>query len=360
MRYGSETEGKLIGYVRYIVKGSPADLAGVKRGDLFTMVDGQLLTVSNYRSLLLNSESYKLSFVNVQNSTIYLNGKTATMNAVEITEDPIFLDTVYTVNNQKIGYLVYNSFISNYDKELNSVFLKFKNEGISKLILDLRYNGGGAVSSAIYLASMIYNNSASKLFLKIQYNNLIQNSILKEEGPDYFNIYFSPVIEDEDNTQTAINSLGLQDIYIITTDNTASASEIIINGLKPYINVVTIGSQTEGKYVASMTLKDTDSKGVVNPNHKWALQPIVLKIANSQGVSDFVDGFTPNVKLDEDILNMSVLGDLSEPLLNAAISNITGGVSKKSLKIPSNLNLEALPVEKIHKTGMHVRSIKEF
>jgi carboxyl-terminal processing protease len=343
-RYG--TGDNVLGYVRYVVKGSPADLAGIKRGYIFTKVDDQQLTISNYMDLLINSQSYKLSFASVLNNTLSLNGISASLAAIEITEDPILLDTVYTVNNQKIGYLIYNAFIPNFDLELNSVFLKFKTEGINNLILDLRYNGGGSVQSAIYMSSMIYGTYTNKVFLETNYNALLQNYLTQTYGSSYFNENFSNYILNTDKSQTPINTLNLSQVYIITTKNTASASELVINGLKPYMDVITVGDTTVGKYVASMTIKDyIDSKGTINPNHTWALQPIILKIANSQGVSDFVKGFSPKVELEEDITNMSVLGEQNEPLLNETLSLISGG-GKKSTRVPSTFNTSRLATSK--------------
>lgn len=351
-RYGAG-DG-VFGYVRYVVKGAPADKAGIKRGDLFTQVNGQNLTINNYMDLLVNSQSYKLGLAAVENRTLVLKSETPVMTAVEVYENPIYLDTVYTINNQKIGYLVYNSFASTYDTELNEVMLRFKGEGITKLILDLRYNGGGSVQSAVYLASMIYDTNSSNVFLKSEYNNILQEYLKQEFGEDYFNIAFASNISKDENVQIPINTLNLQDLYVITSDNTASASESVIVGLKPYITVRTIGTTTYGKYVGSMTLKDYDEEGNLNPNHKWALQPIVLKLANSAGYTDYVNGLQPNVTIEEDVENMSVLGDLNEPLLSRTITDITGVTAKKA-KMPSQFKYEMLPQKEdlIHKKEMH-------
>lgn len=339
-RYG--TANDVLGYVRYVVKGSPADLAGIKRGYVFTKVNDQQLTIDNYMDLLINSEAYKLSFVDIVDHNLVSNGKTANMTAVEVTEDPIYLDTVYTINNTKVGYLMYNNFVSNYDRELNDVMSKFKTAGVTKLILDLRYNTGGAGTSATYLASMIYGTNTSTIFYKTEYNTELQAYLTQQYGADFFVEKFQQYIVNEDNSQTNIVSLNLPDVYIITTDHTASASELVINGLKPYINVFLLGTTTAGKYVGSITLKDIiDNKGTVNPDHKWAMQPIVMKVTNSAGVTDYKNGFTPNVVLDEEIANMSVLGSLDEPLLAATISNITG-LTKKSARQPSTFKVQKL------------------
>jgi C-terminal processing protease CtpA/Prc len=329
------TSNNVFGFVRYVIKGSPADLAGVKRGDLFLKVDDQQITVSNYQTLLLAKDSYKLTFATITNGTIAANNKSVSLQGIEMQENPILLDTVYQVNGANVGYLVYNQFNSDFDLQLNNVFKKFKDQGVTKLILDLRYNGGGAVESAIYLASMIYSTDKTKLFIKSSYNQLLQNYFVKTYGAAALNDYFTDKIQKTDKTAEApINSLGINDLYVITSDNTASASELLINGLKPYINVKEIGIETVGKYVGSTTLQDMDSTGKVNPNDPWVMQPIVVKIANSQGVTDYVNGLTPDIRAEEDIANLLPFGDPNETLLQASLNYIKG-LPQKSLQLKS-------------------------
>jgi C-terminal processing protease CtpA/Prc len=338
----SYDSNRVFAYVRYVVKGSPAALAGLKRGDLISIINDQQLTVQNYRTLLYGTESQKVAFADIVDKSLVPNGRTTSMTAVELTENPIYLDTVYTVDSHKIGYLVYNSFTSTFDKELNNVFLKFKNAGVSKLIVDLRYNLGGSLESSTYLASMIYGTQTNKVFLKTKFNDLMQNYYDKEYGENYFDVNFESDIT-RNNIKTPINTLSLTEVYIITSNHTASASESIINGLKPYMNVVTVGTRTLGKYVGSITVKDIiDTKGTVNPNHKWAMQPIVLKVANSAGESDYVNGLAPQITIDENVRNLSTLGDLNEPLLKTTLSAITGTTSK-SASMPDGIQKLQIP-----------------
>jgi C-terminal processing protease CtpA/Prc len=328
----------VFGFVQYVVKGSPADNAGIKRGDIFIKVNGTQLTTTNYQNLLVDSLGYTLSFANIINHTITPNGKNLILAATVVQENPVYFDTIYNVNNYKVGYLVYNGFISDFDITLNQKFSSFKAAGINKLILDLRYNGGGSIQTAIYLASMIYTTSVSQVFLKTQYNQYLQSYFLNNYGASYFTDNFTDVILQTTTTaQTPISNLGLSDLYVLTSNGTASASELIINGLKPYINVVVIGDTTVGKNVGSVTVYDVDSYGNINPKHKWAMQPIVLKINNANNHSDYGSvGFIPDVKVQEDIANLLPFGNPNEPLLSAAL-NYIGGL--KSAPLPSKSSM---------------------
>lgn len=319
----------LFGFVRYIYKGSPAEKAGMKRGDIFVKVNDQKLTVSNYQTLLFATPTYKLSFANIVDHKIVPKSRIVNMTAITLQENPINLDTVFTVNNQKVGYLVYNGFNSDFDLQLNDVIKKFKDAHIEQMVLDLRYNGGGSVQTSVYLASMLYGNDITKLFAKAQYNPEVQASIVKEYGAQDLNDNFVNTIKATDTYSAApINTLNLRKIYIIVSDNTASASELLINGLKPYMDVKVVGINTTGKYVGSITL--TDEKDTRN---KWAMQPIVVKYANSQGVSDFVDGLTPDIVAEEDIANLLPFGDPNETLLKVVLDDIQGvAVTSQTLK----------------------------
>lgn len=328
----------VFGYVRYVLKGSPADKAGIKRGDVFVKVDGQTININNYRTLLFEKDTYKLSFATISEGALIPNDREVTMTAVEFQENPVFLDTVYTINNKKIGYLVYNGFYSDFDHQLNNAFKDFKSAGIQKLILDLRYNGGGSIQTAVYMSSMIHSTAIDKILIKNKFNKELQAYIEANYGSSALNYMFANKIEKTENTPEAtISTLGLTELVVITTDNTASASELIINGLKPYMTVATIGSNTAGKYVGSITIKDEDDKGNVNPNHKWALQPIVLKVSNSLNQSDYVNGFAPAVTVQEDISDLKPLGDVNELMLKTAI-NYLNGVSASSRKKGLNIN----------------------
>ena len=315
----------LVGYIRYIIPNSDASGKDIKRGDLFTSVNGTPLTVSNYEALLLNSDSYTLNLATYNGSSFVLNGKSVALTKTTLEENPILITKTITSGSHTIGYLMYNGFYADYDDDLNQAFGQLKTAGITDFILDLRYNGGGSVRSSTRLASMITGQFTGQIFSKRQYNAKLMKDLTTED--------LESLNERLVNTfdGTAVNSLNLSTIYIITTDNTASASEIIINGLKPYINVIQIGTTTVGKNVGSFTVYDSESltKTNVNPTHKYAMQPLVFKITNAADFGDYTQGLTPNYTQQEYVSTYGVLGDASEPLLNLAISKITGATAKR-------------------------------
>jgi len=327
VRYGNEG---VFGYVQYVVPGTPAAIAGIKRGDIFIAIDSQNLNMSNYRTLLFDRNAFAISFANIINNVITPNNHTVSLTAVEVHENPIHYTKLIESSGRKVGYMVYNAFRSNYDNDLNTAFGVFKNAGIQDLILDFRYNGGGSVQTAAYLASMIYRADSTKVFALTQYNDKLDDYFRGKYGSDYFKTRFEAGIAQESGPDKPINSLNLNRVYIITTGGSASASELVINGLDPYMEVILVGENTHGKNVGSFTIKDYDNNGNINPNHKWALQPITLKIANSNGVSDFVNGFSPDIEAEEDIANLLPFGDVNEPMLKAALNAINGVPQTKS------------------------------
>ena len=317
--YKPGSTSDIFGYVRYIIPNSDAASKDIRRGDLFYAVNGTQLTVNNVSSLL-GLESRTLSLANFDGGAITPNGRSVALTKTTVAENPILINKVLTVGSKKIGYLMYNGFYSEYDNDLNVAFGSLKAQGVTDLVLDLRYNSGGSVLSATRLASMITGQYTGQVFAKQVWNSKL-NSYYETNNPDALKNKFT----DKIGTAT-INSLGLSKIYILTTQSTASASELVINGLKPYMTVVQIGEITVGKNVGSITLYDSPTFGKENrnPNHRYAMQPIVVKIANSVGYGDYFNGISPDVLLRENFGNLGVLGDSSEPYLSTAIGKITG------------------------------------
>lgn len=312
----------VFGYVQYILPNSDASNKNIERGDLFLEVDGQQLTLDNYRSLLFGDNSlYTLGLASIENNTISLSGETVSLTKEVYTENPVYIVKTIDKEGEKIGYIMYNAFTANFETELNDAFLQLKNAGITHLVLDLRYNGGGRGSTATNLASMITGQFEGQVFFKETWNSKLQLAF-EQQLPGALINNFGTQIEGG----STINSLNLTELYILVTGRSASASEVIVNGLKPYIDVTLVGAQTEGKLVGSVTLYDSDNffrtGDNLNQNHTYALQPIVQQTVNKLGESNNNRGFDPDIALDEDFENFGVLGDENEPFLEAAINDI--------------------------------------
>lgn len=335
----SNSSDEIFGYVRYVVPGSSADQEGVKRGDFFTEIDGQQLTVGNYSSFF-SRDFYSLRIAKLEGSEIVQTEKIADLANVEGSENPVLISKVIETEGKRIGYLMYNSFTPSFDAELNAAFADLKSQNITHLVLDLRYNSGGNGETAKDLASMITGQFNGQVMMKYQFNEDYQ-AFYEANYPESIIQRFN----DKIRTGEMINSLNLDRVYVLTTKRSASASEFVLNGLDPYIDVVQIGDYTSGKFQGSYTLHDspnfslTDDKGNmhVNPNHKFAIQPLVLKYANVNGVSDFHNGLEPDIRVVENLGNLGILGDPSETLLKAAINAILGKSQETATSIQKRM-----------------------
>ena len=323
---------QIIGVVKYILEDSDASEKNIKRGDYFYGVDGISLTSKNYSNLLNGDNlSYTLNMATIENDgTLKPNGINIELVKEENFEsNPIQVEKIISLNSNKIGYLMYNQFVGNKTSLINDSFGKFKNEGITDLIIDLRYNGGGSVATCTAIASMITGQFKGKVFSKQNWNSKL-TEYWNDKNPESLNDLFDDKFDDSKQ----INSLNLEKVYIITTSESASSSELLINGLKPYINVIHIGELTSGKNVGSITVYDyIDNDGTKNPYHKYAMQPIVLKMANSDGFDDYTDGLIPDIEQEEDLFNLGTLGDPKEVLISIAINLITGSAKKSYKKV---------------------------
>lgn len=320
----SNDNNNVIALITYVKKDSPAAKQDLKRGDLINQINGTTMTLTNYQSLLRErSSQHAISYRRANDSGQYGDIQTASLNPIQIEENPNFLDTIYTINNQKIGYVVYHFFApgvinattdeidDRYDAQMDQIFAKFKSENISQLIIDFRYNGGGYVSSAVNLASLIVPNFTSdKVFSKTKYNSFLSK----------FTQFQNIQTKFREKSENVGNQLSNNKVYILTSSRTASASELIINSLKPYLDVVVIGAKTTGKNVGSVALEDKE-----NPNNSYGLLPIVAKSFNSLDQSDYGSGFIPDVEvLEFDFFPWRDFGDTRDPLLSTAIQRISG------------------------------------
>lgn len=323
VRYYLRSAGSndVIGKVLYVQKNSPAAQAGLMRGDIFYQINGQTLNIPNYQDLVNSSDTKTYTLARIDATNAIVNTTTTKQTtAVVYQANPVFLDSVYTIKGRTIGYFVYNQFVTGptgsedhtYDNLVDQVFARFKAKGVTDLVLDFRYNPGGYVTSAQNLASSIAKGvDPSKIFYKKEYSKTLTPELQRSYGANWFNGYF---LQKSSNIGDNLRSL-----VVLTTGGTASASELVINGLKPFMDVSTVGTTTYGKNVGSITLSD-DTKRI-----KWGMQPIVTKSFNALGQSDYSTGFKPTVEVKEYSNEVwKQLGDVSEPLFSTAIARITG------------------------------------
>jgi len=343
---GDETS--VYAYIAYIKPGTPAENAGLKRGDFFSSINGTKMTMTNYQELLSKiSQPHTLGLIDFNTGAT----RSVSLQVIVYAENPILLDTVYHIGSKKIGYFVYNFFARDseplgvaYEKELNEIFGKYKEENIDDLIIDMRYNTGGAVTTAEVLASMISNRTTTDILGYMKYNAIVDQSLSHYYGKDYNVLYFSDHIEryDKDNKlveSIKINKLeNLNKVHLIVTSSTASASELIINCLKPYMNVVLIGDKTRGKNVGSITLYEEDEEK--QKTNTWGMQPIVLKLENKDHYSDYGNGFDPNVLINSEIeIGMLELGNIEELMLSVALDHILGRSSLRKTSVAPEVQM---------------------
>lgn len=338
LSYETGSSSDLLGYVRYILPNSDASGKDVKRGYVFDAIDGVQMTINNYQELL-DRDTYTMNFADLNGGVPISNGKSVELTQVEnFQENPVHIVKSFDIDGKKIGYLMFNSFLGRTSNALNIAFSQLKAEGVTELVLDLRYNRGGYNSVTRNMVSSITGQFPGEIYTREKWNaeytawfNANSPAQLYNTFSDKF-IYYNAA---GNSIEEPLNSLNLDNLVVITTGSTASASEATISGLKPYINVTTIGTKTTGKYTGSITLYDSNNFSKTgdnfNTNHTWAMQPIVQIYTNSVGES-VQGGIIPTIEKVEYVSDFKELGTLEEPLLAEAIAYITGSGKPASSK----------------------------
>lgn len=299
--------------VNYVLPGSPAAEAGIERGQWIVKQNNSV--ISQPYSLSAGGAT-TLMLARFDATGMLSPVGTASVPAARTVENsPFLLDSVYTVNGRKIAYLVYNHFSSGYDytdktydNRMKQIFARFKAEGATECILDLRYNGGGLVSSACLMTSLLAPASALDGVFCIERYNDKQNPQERQ-------------LEMDKSAGSA--NLNLNRLYVIMSERSASASELVVNSLRSYMGesrVVLIGTRSVGKNVGSFTYKPSQ-------NYGYEIAPIAFYVYNKDGQADYGNGFVPDILFDEfDISDRDFqdLGCTEEYLLNIALAQIAG------------------------------------
>lgn len=345
--FGNSNKVHLI--VSLVYAGSPAGEATIQRGwDVTSIAGNSNITWdggSNYQQLIQNiyyasATEFTFRRPDGTDTSLTLTAKTYHIN-------PVLFDSVYTVNGKKVGYFVYNSFI-NVDtsgiwrnptgpganslvalQEIDDVFNKFKSDGVSELIVDLRYNGGGAVTSAEYLDNLIAPSTTNgQAMYSYKYNTPMTQ---------YFNSYSDLKKDFIDPVKFDLQPLNinLKRVFFIVGHGTASASELTINNLKPYMDVKLIGDTTYGKPVGFFTIpiEFVTDTGYAHVADMYAIN---FQSVNSQGKGDYYSGMAPDFEyLLFDGYNW---GDTRDTRLASALNYIKTGKFARVSSIEREVN----------------------
>lgn len=324
--YGSNN---VIISVRYALDESPADNAGIKRGDIITAINGRQMTTDNYQDLLniyYGSSAFTVQTAHLEENRIVLDEEIELVPVRNFQEQAIHHHAVITTNSgRKVGYLFYNRFLNNQPAELFEVFEAFKSANVEDLVLDLRYNGGGGIWIAAILSGLIQAGfNENDRFIEYKYNSNYRN-----ETATYYQLFGGDSDDNEEvelanavvNDIKSLN-LNMHRVYIIATNYSASASELVINNLRPFLsdaNVIHIGEMTVGKNEGAIPIVDERKPRQI----EWGIQPIIAKLANRDGFGDYPNGLEPQYEVDEwDYLPWAPIGSLEDPLLAKALGLI--------------------------------------
>ncbi len=271
---------------------------GVRRGWILNKVNGTVATPSNVFDLLGDYE------VGITNEIQFTDGAgnqvTRSLTKEEIVISPVLHYEVLEQGTDRIGYLVFQDFIDAANDQLDEAFDSFKVAGINEIIIDMRYNGGGSVDVAEHLASwLIGKDFANQPFIKYQHN---MNLAASEDTTI--------------NIKGNAAGLSLNRIFFIGTENTASASELMINGVKPYVESVLAGSATHGKPVGMYAFEFRD--------YDYVALPVCFKYSNADNEGEFYDGLQPTLSAEDDVTKD--FGDPDEASLRTILDYIETGV----------------------------------
>lgn len=345
-------------YLRYVSPGSSLASFNIGRGSYVNKINGKTIGTD-----FDNEVDYiNANIFDDKAQTISIGGKRANgisfdiiVNRTKYDSTPIFKDTILTVGNKKVGYIAYARFSSsaNSQQALNTAFSKFSAQNVENLVIDLRYNGGGFVSTAQQMINLIAPNSVNgKTMFSLTYNSTMQQgnaTILKNQPNRDQSGKITSGTQFQDDYSLAGNTVKIEKsgalnnvikVVFITTGGTASASELVINSLKPYVDVKTVGATSYGKPVGFFPVRID----------KYDVYMSSFFSTNSAGQGNYFAGFTPDSPKTDDV--SKDFGDASELSLASALSYINTGVFTNSAN-----NTIAVNSVKTQTTQLMIKSI---
>jgi C-terminal peptidase prc len=289
--------------VLQVFPASPAEAIGLRRGDSIVEINGR-----SVEALIASGQidtAFGASEIGVEADIAFhhLDGalQRAHMAKQIVTIPTVSLSSIYNVDGRKVGYLFFRNFVQPSNAALDRALAEFAAQGISELVLDVRYNGGGLVDVARHLASLIGGVRAEgQVFAEFVHNdrNAFRNQTLRFEA--------------------STHGLSLDRLVVITSRASASASELVINALRPFMPVILIGDRTYGKPVGQYLYPFCDK----------VLAPVVFKLRNARGEGDYFGGLVPDCPAVDDANHQ--LGDVGEASFAEALTFIATGACSVS------------------------------
>lgn len=360
LQKGSDDNADL--FIRFVEKNSAAYKAGLRRGQQIISLDGdtKIDFNSQKKNNTLNDYLYK------SNLEVKYKTTSGVIETVQITytnnsfADAIYVDTVLTAESKKVAYIGISSFLStdawvidkgvgkSFQTRLREVFEKFSSQNVTDMVVDLRYNGGGSVLTAEYLSDVLAPSAASgQLMYTYKINAILEELGWDDPGDEFAPVYFSKK-----------GSLNLSRIYFLVTDETASASELLINTLSPYMQVYMVGNfRADGKNnIANNTYgKPVGFFPVEIVSSSNELYVTSFQMFNKSGFGNYFDGLKPNAHVWE-FESFLDFGSQDETMLSAALGHIKTGVFKKTTprSVSGKTNFE----RKFSQNGISSRKIQ--
>lgn len=351
-------DGKAVGFATlWCTPGSPAAEEDIKRGQFISKVNSIEVTMQNYRDL--GAQVINGNCTIDVNDIEFSSAGIATLTPVKSVfigkwsyNDPSIYGSriLTTTSGKKVAYLNYMGFHMNYDNALIDIFRQFKEAGVNDLILDLRYNPGGHVLSSTVLGTLIAGSAhKGEIYVRTTYNKTRTEAgevgdykIGEPENPELVAGY-------DKITQALTQSLGLSTVYVITSETTASASELVINGLRGLgVTVNTIGLTTNGKNVGM------EGVHYVYRNYDFWFYPITFYCQNAKGFKDYSEGFAPDFEYDDSNLFPCEFGTEKDAYSYFALQWINSGTKPSTSKASraASGNFRQLPMTQEMKSPM--------